>query len=185
MTAGELIGRDQERARLRELADRAVTGEGALVLVAGEAGVGKTRLLDELAGSTEVPVLIGAAGHGSTPAYGPVVAALRSHLRAEPNAYEDCGPLGAHLGAAAAQLGPAPKEVETRTLREAIRCALVAVARERGGLLILDDLQWSDAATLELLAELAPTLSDTLSAARRRLPLRRAPPRASAAPPAR
>ncbi|HEY0319187.1 MAG TPA: AAA family ATPase [Solirubrobacterales bacterium] len=161
MAAGGLIGRDRERARLRELLDDAVTGEGALVLVAGEAGVGKTRLLDELAASTEVPVLVGAATHDSTPAYGPVVVALRSHLRAESDAFEDWGPLGAHLGLLLPELGPGPEEVDTRTLREAVRCALVAVARERGGLLILDDLQWSDAATLELLADLAPTVADS------------------------
>jgi len=161
MVTGGLIGRDQERAHLRELLDRAVIGEGTLVLVAGEAGVGKTRLLDELAGSTVVPVLVGAASHDSTPAYGPVVAAMRSHLRGEPDAFEDCGPLGAHLGLLLPELGPVPEEVDTRTLREAIRCALVAVAQERGGLLLLDDLQWSDAATLELLADLAPTLAET------------------------
>ena len=174
MAAGGLIGRDQERARLGELLDRAVTGEGALVLLAGEAGVGKTRLLDELAASTKAPVLLGAASHDSTPAYGPVVAALRSHLRAEPDAFADCGPLGAHLGLLLPELGPAPEEVDARTLREAVRCALVAVARERGALLVLDDLQWSDAATLELLAELGADARRHLAAAGRRLPLRRA-----------
>lgn len=161
MAAGGLIGRDRERARLGELLDRAVLGEGGLVLLAGEAGAGKTRLLDELALSAKVPVLLGAASHDSTPAYGPVVAALRSHLRAEPDAFEECGPLGAHLGLLLPELGPAPEEVDARTLREAVRCALVAVARERGALLVLDDLQWSDAATLELLADLGPTLADT------------------------
>jgi ATP/maltotriose-dependent transcriptional regulator MalT len=161
MAASGLIGRDQERARLGESLDRAAIGEGALVLLAGEAGAGKTRLMEELAGASEAPVLSGAAGHGSTPAYGPVVAALRSRLRVDPDAFADCGPLGDHLRLLLPELGPAPEEVEARTLREAVRCALVAVARERGALLILDDLQWSDAATLELLAELAPTLADT------------------------
>jgi DNA-binding CsgD family transcriptional regulator len=161
MATGGLIGRDQERARLGELLDRAVLGEGGLVLLAGEAGVGKTRLLDELVLSAKAPVLRGAADHDSTPAYGPVAAALRSHLRAEPDAFEDCGPLGAHLGLLLPELGPAPEEADARALREAVRCALIAVARERGALLVLDDLQWSDAATLELLAEVGPTLADT------------------------
>jgi len=161
MAASGLIGRDRERVRLRELRDRAVGGEGALVLVSGEAGVGKTRLLEELAAAAETAVLAGAASHDSTPAYGPVVAAMRSHLRLEPDAFADCGPLGAHLALLLPELGPAPEEVDSRTLREAIRCALVAGTAERGGLLLLDDLQWSDAATLELLAELAPTLADS------------------------
>jgi DNA-binding CsgD family transcriptional regulator len=156
-----VIGRDQERARLEKRLDEAITGEGGLVLVAGEAGVGKTLLMDELAGSTKAPVLRGAAGHDSTPAYGPVAAALRSYLRAVPDGLDDCGPLGEHLRLLLPELGPSPGGVDTTTLREAIRCAFVTVAREAGALVLLDDLQWSDAATLELLAELVPTLSDT------------------------
>jgi len=160
VAGGGLIGRDQERARLGELLERAVLGEGGFVLLAGEAGVGKTRLLDELCGAAEVPVLRGSATHDSTPAYGPVVAALRAHLRDAPDALAECGPLRPHLGLLLPELGPAPAEVETRTLREAVRCALVEIARERGALVVLDDLQWSDAATLELIAEIVPTLTE-------------------------
>jgi DNA-binding CsgD family transcriptional regulator/type II secretory pathway predicted ATPase ExeA len=155
-----VIGRDQERARLEKRLDQAIAGGGGLLLVAGEAGVGKTLLMHELAGSTKAPVLRGAASHDSTPAYGPVSAALRSYLRAAPDGLDDCGPLGEHLRLLLPELGPPPDGVDTTTLREAIRCALVNVAREAGALVLLDDLQWSDAATLELLAELAPTLSE-------------------------
>jgi DNA-binding NarL/FixJ family response regulator/type II secretory pathway predicted ATPase ExeA len=156
-----LIGRDQERARLGERLDQAITDQGGLVLIAGEAGVGKTLLMDELAASTTAPVLRGAASRDSTPAYGPVAAALRSYLRAVPAGLDDCGPLSEHLRLLLPELGPAPEGVDTTTLREAIRCALVTVSRERGALVVLDDLQWSDAATLELLADLAPTLAET------------------------
>jgi ATP/maltotriose-dependent transcriptional regulator MalT len=155
-----LIGRDQERARLVERLDCAIAGEGGLILIAGEAGVGKTLLMDELAASTKAPVLRGAAARDSTPAYGPVVGALRSYLRAVPDGLDDCGPLGEHLRLLLPELGPAPEGVDTTTLREAVRCALITVARDRGALVLLDDLQWSDAATLELLADLAPTLSE-------------------------
>jgi DNA-binding CsgD family transcriptional regulator len=155
-----LIGRDGERARLDESLDRAIAGEGGLVLLAGEAGVGKTRLMDELADSTDVPVLRGAARRDSTPAYGPFVVALRSYLRTVPDGLDDCGPLGEHLRLLLPELGPAPEGVDTTTLREAVRCAFVTLARDRGALVVLDDLQWSDAATLELLAELGPGLSE-------------------------
>jgi predicted ATPase/DNA-binding NarL/FixJ family response regulator len=156
-----LIGRDQERARLGERLERAAAGDGGLVLVAGEAGVGKTRLMDELAASTPAPVLRGGASHDSTPAYGPIVAALRSYLRAVPDGLEECGPLSRHLRLLLPELGPAPQSLDTRTLREAVRCALATVAGEGGALVVLDDLQWSDAATLELLGDLAPTLPET------------------------
>ena len=47
-TAG-LVGRDAELARLLAAVDRALEGRASAVLLAGDAGVGKTRLLDELA----------------------------------------------------------------------------------------------------------------------------------------
>ena len=77
--------------------------------------------------------------------------------------------------------GPAPDDVDPATLHEAIRCALRRVAAERGALLVLDDLQWSDAATLELLAGARARPRRDAGARRRCLPLRRAPPRSSAA----
>ncbi len=43
------VGRERERERLRTLVRQARDGAGALVLIGGEAGVGKTRLADELA----------------------------------------------------------------------------------------------------------------------------------------
>ncbi|HST70387.1 MAG TPA: AAA family ATPase [Solirubrobacterales bacterium] len=160
MADRDLIGRDDERARLGERLDRALAGEGGIVLVAGEGGVGKTRLMAALASSTPAAVLRGGASRDATPAYGPVVAALRSYLREDPGGLDDCGPLSEHLRALLPELGPAPDAVDTATLHEAIRCALVAAARERGALVLLDDLQWSDAATLELLCDLAPSLAD-------------------------
>jgi ATP/maltotriose-dependent transcriptional regulator MalT len=155
-----LIGREDESARLGESLDRAIAGEGAFVVLAGEAGVGKTRLMDELAASTRAPVLRGAASRDTTPAYGPVVGALRSSLRLAPDGLDDCGPLGEHLRVLLPELGPAPDDTDTTTLREAVRCAFAALARDQGALVLLDDLQWSDAATLELLSDLAASLAD-------------------------
>src|SRR3989442_9313376 len=43
------VGREEESARLRELLEEAMRGKGSLVLVYGEPGVGKTRLVSELA----------------------------------------------------------------------------------------------------------------------------------------
>src|SRR5215218_7757457 len=161
MADRDLIGRDEERARLADRLDRAIAGEGALVLVAGEAGVGKTRLMDGLAVSSPAAVLRGGASRDATPAYGPVVAALRSFLRANPGGLDDCGPLGEQLRVLLPELGPAPQVADRATVHEAVRCALVTAARDRGALILLDDLQWSDAATLELLSALAGSLSLT------------------------
>jgi DNA-binding CsgD family transcriptional regulator len=153
-----LIGRDQELGDLGEKLKDSLGGEGSFVLLCGEAGVGKTSLLDELCSATKAPVLRGAARQETTPAYGPLVAALRSALRADPEALSDCGPLADTLAVLLPELGAAREEVDPMTLRESLRAAFAALAEDAGALVVLDDLQWSDAATLEFLAEVAPTL---------------------------
>jgi len=157
---GSLIGRGKESDRLREHLEQATGGEGALVLVAGEAGVGKTCLVDGLSTSTDDLVLRGAASQDTTPAYGPVSGALRSYLRSVPDGLGDCGPLGDHLRVLLPELGPPPPGVSPASLREAVLCAFAALSDGHGALIVLDDLQWSDAATLEMLAELGPALRE-------------------------
>jgi ATP-dependent Clp protease ATP-binding subunit ClpA len=49
VTRGRFVGRTQEPARLRELVARAADGQPLLALLGGEAGVGKTRLVEQLA----------------------------------------------------------------------------------------------------------------------------------------
>src|SRR5262245_50632546 len=92
-----LVGREEERRRLLQAADRARAGEGSIVLVSGEAGVGKTSLVESVAAESGALVLRGAARHGGETPYGPVAAALRSHLRTAPDALGDAGPLREHL----------------------------------------------------------------------------------------
>jgi energy-coupling factor transporter ATP-binding protein EcfA2 len=158
-TQRPLVGREAELARLGESLARASAGEGSLLLLCGEAGVGKSRLAAALAGSAG-NVIQGAAASGLTAPYGPVIDALRSRLRTEPGALDGCGPLRAHLALLLPELGPAAEESDRATIFEAIRCALAHLAAERPLLVVLDDLQWSDEATIELLAALATPLGE-------------------------
>src|SRR5215213_2171809 len=158
-TRRPLIGRDRELGKLRDALARAAGGEGSLVIVAGEAGVGKTRLTDELAASADGIVMRGAAAAGATGPYGPVAGSLRSFLRARPDGLDDCGPLRPHVALVLPELGDPAAQTDRETLFEAVRCAYAAAARTGAAVVVLDDLQWSDAATLELLASLAPALA--------------------------
>ena len=128
--------------------------------MAGEAGVGKTRLMDELSASTGALVLRGAARLDTTPAYGPVAGALRGYLRAVPDGLDDCGPLGDQLRLLLPELGSPPQAADRAGLNEAVRCAFAELSEGRGALIVLDDLQWSDAATLEMLAALGASLRE-------------------------
>lgn len=155
-----LVGRRAERERLGDAVRRARLGSGSLVLLTGEAGVGKTRLAGQLAEDAGRQMLFGRASRGAAVPYGPIVAAFRSYLRLNPDGLAGCGPLQPHLALILPELGePAPLS-DPATLLEAVRCAFAHLAREEQVLVVLDDLQWSDEATLELLPALAESLGE-------------------------
>ncbi|HET7574443.1 MAG TPA: AAA family ATPase [Solirubrobacterales bacterium] len=155
-----LIGRELERAALAPVLATAASGSGGLVLVAGEAGVGKTRLVRAVLAESGLRVLASGAGApGGTTPYAPLVAALRDHLRSDPEGLRSTGPLAPCLALLLPELGPPPAPCDHPTLVEALRGALAAIGREQPTAVFLDDLHWADAATLELLPALASGLS--------------------------
>lgn len=159
MGRGVLIGRESARASLEEMLADAMEGRGSLVLLAGEAGVGKTRFAEEVFGPAEARFARGSAGPAA-PAYGPVVGALRELMRQVPGGLPLRGPLRSHLALLLPELGKTTGESDRATLFEAVRAGLASAVEDGPAVLLLDDLQWSDDSTFELLAELAPSLRE-------------------------
>src|SRR5688500_9596849 len=126
-----LIGRERERTELARTLARAQEGHGGLLLLAGEAGVGKTRLAEETLAHAGLLVLRGGASQDATPPYGPILAALRSYLRAAPEGVADWGPLASRLALLLPEIGPPPEHSDRTTLFEAIHSAFAAVARRQ------------------------------------------------------
>src|SRR6266542_3309732 len=85
---GVFVGRERELSELLAGVDDALEGRGRLFLVAGEPGIGKSRLTDELAAQARergVRVLWGRCWEaGGAPTYWPWVQALRAHVREQP-----------------------------------------------------------------------------------------------------
>src|SRR3954463_4497227 len=158
-TRTPLVGRATELARLTAALERAGEGSGSILLLCGEAGIGKSRLAEEATAASRA-ILRGAAAEGSAIPYGPIVDALRSRLRDEAQALGGCGPLLPHLALLLPELGEPAAETDRATIFEAGRCALAPLAAEQPLALFLDDLQWSDETTLELLAALAGPLRE-------------------------
>jgi DNA-binding CsgD family transcriptional regulator len=155
-----LIGRRGERSRLEAALAAAMAGHGSLLLVSGEAGAGKTRLVEDVLASADgATVVRGAATPGCSP-FGPLVMAMRGYLRMQPGGLDACGPLRAQLALLLPELGAARRSDDRATLFEALRCALATIVANRPAAILLDDLQWSDDATLEFLAGVAPTLGN-------------------------
>ena len=174
-----LFGREAERALLADALARAREGDGSLLLLSGEAGVGKTRLAGEVAAAADVLVLRGAASSSAVTPHGPLVAVLRDYLRGHPGGLDDLGPLRAHLALLLPELGEPAAGGDRATIFEAVRRAF---GGDRPALVVvLDDLQWSDEATLALLGGPRPDARRAAGARHRRLPLRRPPARPHAA----
>jgi DNA-binding NarL/FixJ family response regulator len=153
----ELIGREREQAQLQVWMTEALAGRGSLALIGGEAGVGKTTLVQHFLADSGLQILEGFAVQGGTSPFGPIVEALRSYLRAGGAPLIE-GPLAAHLAMLLPELGPPAPVGDRATLFEAIRRALAEIAARSPTALFLDDLQWADDATPELLGALARTV---------------------------
>ncbi|HEX5547814.1 MAG TPA: AAA family ATPase [Ktedonobacterales bacterium] len=166
-----LIGRQREMAQLQQRFADAVAGRMTVALVSGEPGIGKTRLLDEMATqahATGARVLHGAATEAEgMPPYLPFLEALGQHIRATPpddlraQTGANASILASLLPELHARLGELPKahalphEQARLRLYEAIGALLAAIADEQPLLLRLDDLHWADPATLDLLCYIA------------------------------
>jgi DNA-binding CsgD family transcriptional regulator len=166
-----LAGRAAELGRLRSATERAAAGTPVAVVVAGEAGVGKTRLVAELAGEAEAAgmvVLTGGCldvGDGTLP-YAPAAEALRG-LTAVLDPAELDGVLGGaraelarlvpELAAPAAAPGPSPGTTPGR-LFELLLGVVHRLAARGPALLVVEDLHWADRSTRDLLGFLVRNL---------------------------
>jgi predicted ATPase len=170
-----LVGRAAEHAQLWAAFERAQAGSPATVVVAGEAGVGKTRLVTELLGRVRAQAALGLAGGcldvgEGVVAYAPVVEALRSL-----GAAVDPAELERVLGAARAELARlvpelgAPVEAGVEAvpgagalvpgrLFELLLGVLHRLAERGPLLLVVEDLHWADQSTRDLLGFLVRNL---------------------------
>jgi eukaryotic-like serine/threonine-protein kinase len=168
--AGErtpFMGREPELAHLRRLLDRAVVGRGGLALIAGEPGIGKTRLAQEAAAEAASRGMRPLTGHcvdrQGSPPYLPFVEILETvQLQLPLTSFREV------LGDAAGEMArllpglrrswpalPAPLELppeqERRYLFNSFAEVLHRLSNFAPLMLVLEDLQWADEATLLLL----------------------------------
>ena len=179
------VGRADELSALHSLLDRAESGEGCLVLLSGEPGGGKTRLVRELA--------VEAAGRGALVCYGmsdaavtvpyqPVLEWLEFLVRVcEPDVLARCMADGDELlprlvpalrtltGASAPEAEP-DSPMERYQLQNAVVALLRRLSATRPLLLVAEDLHWADGETLSLLGRLARDGSRGAGHGRRHLP---------------
>src|SRR6516225_3563636 len=163
-----LVGRDADLSQLRDALGRAGEGAGSMVLVSGEAGIGKTRLCAEVRRRHRQRggrVLLGRASaeEASIP-YAALADALRGARRAEPAVWEAARARAGILWGVAPELAPevsAPgRSADRLVLFEALLDAVDEAAGDGTALWVLDDLHWADDSTWEFVRYAARRVAD-------------------------
>jgi class 3 adenylate cyclase/tetratricopeptide (TPR) repeat protein len=171
------VGRQRERLELGRLVEQIKAGTGALVMIGGEPGVGKTRLSEEVASRCVREGFQTFVGHcyemaGAQP-YIPIVEAFEQALAeaSSPHAFRqflgDEAPEVARLVPKLRQLCPdipppldLPAEQERRYLFNSVWEVLSRTGRARPTLLVLDDIHWADEPTMLLIQHLAERVAE-------------------------
>jgi class 3 adenylate cyclase/tetratricopeptide (TPR) repeat protein len=176
-TLTPMVGRESEQANLRRAVDEALAGRGGLALVAGEAGVGKSRLVGEIGGEAEARGMRVLTGHcvemESAPPYLPYVEMIEEAISSPRSplalreALGDVAPEIARIAPALRRLYPdiappveLPPELARRYLWNSFREFVARGAQTQPLLLVLEDLHWADDSTLLLTEYLAPLLPE-------------------------
>ena len=169
------VGREAELVKLDAALEDALAGQGRLVLVAGEAGIGKTRIAEQLVARAQARAARAVWGRcfeaEGTPAYWPWIQLLRAYaatrpataLRAELGiGASEVAQLLPEVAAAMPDLEPPPSlDPETARFRlfDAVATLLRRGARDTGLVVVLDDLHWADRSSLLLLEFVARDLA--------------------------
>ena len=172
-----MVGRESEQANLRRAVDEALAGRGGVALVAGEAGVGKSRLVGEIGGEAEARGMRVLTGHcvemESAPPYLPYVEMIEEAISSPRSplalreALGDVAPEIARIAPALRRHYPdiappveLPPELARRYLWNSFREFVTRGAQTQPLLLVLEDLHWADDSTLLLTEYLAPLLPE-------------------------
>jgi DNA-binding CsgD family transcriptional regulator/tetratricopeptide (TPR) repeat protein len=167
------VGRVSELAQLEAGLDAAERGEPGLVLLGGEAGIGKTRLVDELAAAAGARGTLVVRGHcleakAASMPFAPFVEILRGLILGEGAAVHlgTAKPGGSTLARLVPEIEPQPAadrqpwtEDEPLWLFYAVLELFGQTANEQPMLVVVEDLHWADASSLDLLRFIAQELT--------------------------
>lgn len=183
----EIVGRDQELALLMDRWHQAQGGEGQMVLLTGEAGIGKSRItraqIDSLASESHTRISYQCSPYQSDSALYPVVDQLRraADFAAEDSTDQRLDKLESVIAAGTADIGSiaplfaalldleavgrygaldmTPQQQRRRTL-EALSDQLCGLSLQRPVLLVIEDVHWIDPTTLELMELILDKIQD-------------------------
>jgi ABC-type oligopeptide transport system substrate-binding subunit len=166
---GRLVGRERELEEARALWTRVLSGQGQVLLIQGEPGVGKTRLAREIATQAEISggrVLTGASYIEGNAPYGPLRQIVPQVLLPEgerdlnlpEDVLADLLTLSPELRLHYPEISPHPPlepMADQQRLLENLHLFLTALSEDAPLLIVLEDIHWADSGTLSALRYLA------------------------------
>jgi DNA-binding CsgD family transcriptional regulator len=163
LSGGALLERETEIDRISAMVERVRDGAGATMLIAGPAGIGKTRLLDVavgIAGAVGVAVQVARGGELERELPLGVVRQLLEPALLEASRSEHGRLLAgaAELGAAALRFEGRPSPRDAAGAAHGLYWLCANLADQTPRLLVIDDAQWADAASLRVLTYIARRL---------------------------
>ena len=167
---GRLVGRDRHVARLQAVFDGSLEHGSRLQLLVGEPGIGKTRLAEELAAYARqqgAAVVWGRSFEGEgAPGFWPWIQVFRGLVELPEGRTllarhsSDLGLLVGESGTDAGDPAGTDPQAARARLHDSACCFLAGLAAARPLVIVLDDLQWADVPSLELLRFVAAQLRD-------------------------
>jgi DNA-binding NarL/FixJ family response regulator len=155
-----MIGRERELEQLEAACAAIHDGSGRCVLVTGEAGIGKTRLVTHALERSGLATFAGAARSTVAEPYGPLAQVLRQRLRQAPGPPDSWARFAPYLAPLLPEIGSAAEDAGGSTLVEALLQAYAELGARGAVAVVLDDLHWADEATLGLLPGLVAGLGE-------------------------
>ncbi len=172
-----LVGRTSQLQSLEQLLDQSSRGNGITGLITGEAGIGKSRLVNELKARASARGFLTLQGNcfelDRAISYAPLTDLLRTFVSIQPpeRLSERLGPSAQELVKLLPELSkllpvfvpspPLAPELEKRRLFETLRQFVLRLSTEQPLLVVIEDLHWSDDSTLEFLQFLSRGLIGT------------------------
>jgi eukaryotic-like serine/threonine-protein kinase len=171
ITRGRMVARERELSEMKSILKKAQTGEGHVLFVSGESGIGKTRLVKELLAQAAVSgarTLSGACySEGGVP-YAPFPQLIADSFRIKSSeldlpdyALADLAAISPELRSLSPSMPPAaPLESQSdqHRLFESISTWAAAAAARQPLLIFIDDIHWADRSTIYLIRHLARRL---------------------------